>query len=87
MIHKKTLMTAQDVVAILRLFEQNGIADIVDGGWGVEALLGKQTRPHNDLDIALSHNDVPKARELLVARGYLRVCCMHYCAFGSALSG
>lgn len=25
----------------------------VDGGWGVDALLGKQTRPHSDLDLII----------------------------------
>lgn len=69
-VNKKTLMTAQDVIGLLKLFEQNGIVIIVDGGWGVDALLGKQTRLHNDLDIALSHTDVPKAREILVPRGF-----------------
>jgi lincosamide nucleotidyltransferase A/C/D/E len=42
----------------------------VDGGWGVDALLGRQTRPHDDLDIAVKHSDVPALRELLQARGY-----------------
>jgi lincosamide nucleotidyltransferase A/C/D/E len=46
---------AQDVVEFLELCEQNGIEIIIDGGWGVDALLGKQTRIHEDLDIALQH--------------------------------
>jgi lincosamide nucleotidyltransferase A/C/D/E len=29
----------------LQLFEQNGIDVVVDGGWGVDALLGEQTSP------------------------------------------
>lgn len=46
-------MSAKDVVELLQLFQQNGIEVFVDGGWGVDALLGKQTRLHTDLDIAL----------------------------------
>ena len=37
---------------------------------GVDALLGEQTRPHGDLDIAMQHRDVPKLRELFALRGY-----------------
>lgn len=63
-------MTARDAAAIIKLIEENGIEVYVDGGWGVDALLGKQTRKHDDLDIALPHKFVPKLRELLEARGY-----------------
>lgn len=63
-------MSAADVVEIIQLLEQNGIEVYVDGGWGVDALLGKQTRPHGDLDIALPHEYVPELRELLEAKGY-----------------
>ena len=63
-------MTAQAVVEIIKLLEQNGIEVYVDGGWGVDALLGEQTRIHEDLDIAVPHRFVPKLRELLEAHGY-----------------
>lgn len=66
----KTEMLAQDVIDLMRLCEQNEIEIYVDGGWGVDALLGEQTRPHGDLDVALPHRFVPKLRELLEARGY-----------------
>lgn len=63
-------MSGDVVIQLMQLFEQHGIEVIVDGGWGVDALLGTQTRPHNDLDIALQHKDVPKLRALLQAQGY-----------------
>ncbi len=63
-------MTAQDVVKIARLFERNHIDFCIDGGWGVDALLGEQTRSHADLDIAVPHKDVPQIRALLEANGY-----------------
>ncbi len=61
-------MSGDAVVELIQLFDQNGFEVIVDGGWGVDALLGKQTRSHTDLDIALQHKDVPKLRVLLEAR-------------------
>lgn len=66
-------MTAEDAVEIIQTLEQNGIEIYVDGGWGVDALLGEQTRKHEDLDIAMPHNFVQKYRELLEARGYTDV--------------
>ncbi|QBD78036.1 tRNA nucleotidyltransferase [Ktedonosporobacter rubrisoli] len=63
-------MSADAVIELLQLFAQHGIEVIVDGGWAVDALLGRQTRLHADVDIALEHKDVPELRALLEARGY-----------------
>lgn len=63
-------MDLPELLALLTLFENHGITVIVDGGWGVDALLEKQTRPHGDLDIAVDHRQVPLLRTLLEARGY-----------------
>lgn len=63
-------MDLSELLALLTLFENHGIIIIIDGGWGVDALLEKQTRPHEDLDIAVDHRQVPLLRTLLEARGY-----------------
>ncbi len=66
-------MTADDVIETVRLFNQYGIEIIIDGGWGVDALLSEQTRPHQDLDVAVFHKDVPIIRSILEERGYREV--------------
>jgi lincosamide nucleotidyltransferase A/C/D/E len=66
-------MNAGDVIELVQLLNQNGIEVIIDGGWGVDALLGEQTRPHSDLDVAVEHKDVPRIRSLLEALGYTDV--------------
>jgi lincosamide nucleotidyltransferase A/C/D/E len=63
-------MTASDVLAFVQLLNGNHIDVYIDGGWGVDALLGEQTRIHTDLDIAVQHKDVAQIRALLEARGY-----------------
>jgi lincosamide nucleotidyltransferase A/C/D/E len=63
-------MDSRDAVELIEFFEQHGLEVYVDGGWAVDALLGQQTRPHADLDIATPHKYVPQLRELLGARGY-----------------
>ncbi len=63
-------MSANEVIEIVQLLNQNGVDFYIDGGWGVDALLGEQTRTHADLDIAVQHKDVAHIRALLEARGY-----------------
>jgi lincosamide nucleotidyltransferase A/C/D/E len=36
----------------------------------VDALLGEQTRPYEEMDVAVAHKDVGEIRALLEARGY-----------------
>jgi lincosamide nucleotidyltransferase A/C/D/E len=63
-------MNAKTVVELVKFLIADHIDVVVDGGWGVDALLGEQTRPHNDLDIAIPHKDVPKLRKLLAEKGF-----------------
>jgi lincosamide nucleotidyltransferase A/C/D/E len=63
-------MTAEQAVDLVKLFEQNQIEVTLDGGWGVDALLGEQTRKHADLDIVIMFIDSPRIRSLLEAQGY-----------------
>lgn len=63
-------MTSDKALKLYNLFRENGIAVWIDGGWGVDALLGKQTRDHADLDIAVQRDDNMKLRELLEDSGY-----------------
>jgi len=51
-------VTADDVVGALDRLDAAGLWYCVEGGWGVDALLGEQTRPHDDLDLAVRFEDV-----------------------------
>jgi lincosamide nucleotidyltransferase A/C/D/E len=42
----------------------------LDGGWGVDALIGEQTREHDDLDLVTARSDVPLLIETLGQEGY-----------------
>ena len=63
-------MKMNTVVSLIKQFESSGIDIWIDGGWGVDALLGKQTRPHNDLDIVVQQKDVSELRKILSKQGY-----------------
>jgi lincosamide nucleotidyltransferase A/C/D/E len=64
------MMTSKDVVQLYTMLNDSGVEVWIDGGWGVDALLGAETRPHKDLDIAAQQKDIPKLRELLEAKAY-----------------
>lgn len=66
-------MKSEDVLGLYNALEKIGIHVWVDGGWATDALLGGQTRPHQDMDIAIQQKDVVKFRELLTARGYQEI--------------
>ena len=58
-------MTADDVLDILTRLDRGGIRWWVHGGWGMDALLGEETRPHDDLDLAVARDDVPRLEATL----------------------
>lgn len=66
-------MIAADVIGFYTELQNLSIKIWVDGGCGVDALLGEQTRPHGDLDIAIQQEDVSKLLDLLGARGYREI--------------
>ena len=61
---------ADEVLAVLAALEAAGCRAWVDGGWGVDALAGRQTRPHRDLDLALDADRLDTALSTLGALGY-----------------
>jgi lincosamide nucleotidyltransferase A/C/D/E len=63
-------MTADDVAVILDLFEQAGIRTWVGGGWGVDALVGRQTRHHADLDLMVRRELEGEVIEMLAGAGF-----------------
>ncbi len=66
-------MTAADVVSFYTELEKLSIKIWVDGGWCVDALIGQQTRPHKDLDIAIQQKDVSRLRQLMHEQGYREI--------------
>ena len=62
-----------NVVDFYNTITQLGVEIWIDGGWGVDALLGEQTRPHKDLDIAIQQKDVAALREFLHAQRYREI--------------
>lgn len=58
-------MTADDVLEILRRLDDAAIEWWIHGGWGLDALLGTETRPHDDLDLAVTRPDIEGLEAIL----------------------
>jgi lincosamide nucleotidyltransferase A/C/D/E len=65
-------MSAADVLAILDRVEAAGLSVWVDGGWAIDAVAGRQTRAHDDLDLVAPLEEIPPLEQELAALGYER---------------
>jgi lincosamide nucleotidyltransferase A/C/D/E len=61
---------AERVIELLGALRAAGVAAAVDGGWGVDALLGRQTRPHDDLDLVVALADSARIERRLGELGF-----------------
>jgi lincosamide nucleotidyltransferase A/C/D/E len=64
------LVLERDVVEVLAVLEAARCRYWVAGGWGVDALIGAQTREHRDLDLAIDEQDEADALNTLEGLGY-----------------
>ena len=55
---------------VVRVFDSNGIEHWLFGGWAVDFRLGRITRLHDDVDLAIWLDDIPRIEALLVADGW-----------------
>jgi lincosamide nucleotidyltransferase A/C/D/E len=62
--------TVRDVSEVLACLENVGVRCWLDGGWGVDALVGAQTRVHDDLDLVVDADDVTRVSAALAEIGF-----------------
>jgi lincosamide nucleotidyltransferase A/C/D/E len=66
-------MHATEVLEVLDGLNASGLEVRVAGGWGVDALLGAQTRQHDDLDLIVDLAREGDAQAALQALGFRRI--------------
>lgn len=65
-------MSAEQALAVYELLHQSGVRCWVMGGWGVDALLGRVSRAHKDLDLLVLISDLPRYAEVVHGQGFQR---------------
>ncbi len=65
------MMTSADVLAVMDALSAAGCRAWLDGGWAVDAILGEETRPHDDLDLVGELDAVGAVGEALAPLGYV----------------
>ncbi|MBO1331159.1 nucleotidyltransferase domain-containing protein [Streptomyces sp. VRA16 Mangrove soil] len=63
-------MTADDVLDVLALLRRAGAEVWIGGGWGIDALVGEQTREHHDVDLMHRQEQEPAVVAALAAAGF-----------------
>jgi lincosamide nucleotidyltransferase A/C/D/E len=66
------VISTDDVIGILDALDAAAVVVWIDGGWGVDALLKRERRGHDDLDAAIAFEDLPRAEEALASLGFAR---------------
>lgn len=63
----------EDAIEIISILENAGIKVFIDGGWGVDALIGYQSRAHNDIDIFIESSNKDNSFKILHDNGYKEI--------------
>jgi lincosamide nucleotidyltransferase A/C/D/E len=63
-------MHGSDVLDLLDDLFSRGVTAWLDGGWGVDALLGEQTREHDDVDLVIVREHLGVVLALLEEQGF-----------------
>ncbi|MFS8198327.1 nucleotidyltransferase domain-containing protein [Streptomyces sp. CWNU-52B] len=64
-------MTSDDVLSVLATLRDADVDVWVGGGWGIDALVGEQTRPHRDLDLMHREDQEQTVVAALTAVGFV----------------
>jgi len=61
---------ATDVLKLLDALHANHLRVWLDGGWGVDALIGEETRQHGDVDLVIELEALPGVLQTLGTLGF-----------------
>lgn len=67
---RREITTKENLMEVLNLLDSLEINYWIDGGWGVDILLGKQNRDHRDIDVDFDGKFTETLLDTLEERGY-----------------
>jgi lincosamide nucleotidyltransferase A/C/D/E len=63
--------SVEELLGVVALLRAVGCRFWLEGGWGVDALVGRQTRPHRDIDVDIDGAFEGEVLSALADRGYV----------------
>jgi hypothetical protein len=70
-VYQNPPMPIATVLITMAALEASDVEVALMGGWGADALIGKQLRPHHDLDLIVNRDHLDKALMALYAIGFV----------------
>lgn len=70
LVYKNPPMSIATVLLVMAGLDASGVEVALMGGWGADALIGEQLRPHHDLDLIVNRDHLDKALVALYALGF-----------------
>lgn len=67
------MVNEKDACEIIKLAEDAGIKVFLDGGWGVDALLERETRIHNDIDLFVDEQNYSHFIQIIKDNGFREI--------------
>jgi Aminoglycoside-2''-adenylyltransferase len=71
LVYQNPPMPIATVLTAMGALEASGVEVALMGGWGADALVGEQLRPHHDLDLIVNRDHLDKALTALYAIGFV----------------
>lgn len=71
LVYQNPPMPIATVLIAMAALEAGGVEVALMGGWGADALVGEQLRPHHDLDLIVNRDHLDKALMALYAVGFV----------------
>jgi hypothetical protein len=70
LVYRNPPMPRERALETLRALDRAGVETVLIGGWGIDALVGEELRPHGDLDLLADENQLERAVEALAGLGF-----------------
>lgn len=67
---KKEIVTKENLIEVLDLLDNMKMRYWIDGGWGIDILIGKQNREHRDIDVDFDEEYTEALLNKLIEKGY-----------------
>lgn len=70
LVYRNPPILTDRVLEVLRTLERQSVETVLIGGWGIDALVGRQLRPHRDVDLLVDEGQLELAAAKLEQIGF-----------------